>query len=100
MDYDSLQKAGSGLGSGADIVMDEPTCMVRACQRIARLYFQESCGKSTPCREGTGWMFRMVQRIVNRQAPDTEAHSVRHDNVRTHQPRNEPNHKKKKKLTH
>src|SRR3546814_1866944 len=53
MDYDSLQKAGSGLGSGAVIVMDETTCMVRACQRIARFYFQESCGPCTPCREGT-----------------------------------------------
>src|SRR3546814_14792560 len=69
MDYDSLQKAGSGLGSGAVIVMDETTCMVRACQRIARFYFQESCGQCTPRREVTGWMYRMVTRIGNRQAP-------------------------------
>src|SRR3546814_9596981 len=68
MDYDSLQKAGSGLGSGAVIVMDETTCMVRACQRIARFYFQESCGQCMTCREGTGWMYRMVTRIVNCQA--------------------------------
>ena len=68
MDYDSLQKAGSGLGSGAVIVMDETTCMVRACQRIARFYMQESCGQCTPCREGTGWMYRMLTRIVNGQA--------------------------------
>ncbi|MFC3715716.1 NADH-quinone oxidoreductase subunit NuoF [Luteimonas soli] len=68
MDYDSLQKAGSGLGSGAVIVMDETTCMVRACQRIARFYFQESCGQCTPCREGTGWMYRMLTRIVDKQA--------------------------------
>jgi NADH-quinone oxidoreductase subunit F len=68
MDYDSIQKAGSGLGSGAVIVMDETTCMVRACQRIARFYFQESCGQCTPCREGTGWMYRMVTRIVEGQA--------------------------------
>ncbi len=68
MDYDSLQKAGSGLGSGAVIVMDDTTCMVRACQRIARFYFQESCGQCTPCREGTGWMYRMLTRIVEGQA--------------------------------
>ncbi|MDW8479818.1 MAG: NADH-quinone oxidoreductase subunit NuoF [Xanthomonadales bacterium] len=64
MDYDSLQKAGSGLGSGAVIVMDETTCMVRACQRIARFYYAESCGQCTPCREGTGWMYRTLTRIV------------------------------------
>jgi NADH-quinone oxidoreductase subunit F len=54
MDYDSIQKAGSGLGSGAVIVMDETTCMVRACQRIARFYYAGSCGQCTPCREGHG----------------------------------------------
>ena len=64
MDYDSIQKAGSGLGSGAVIVMDETTCMVRACQRIARFYFKESCGQCTPCREGTGWLNRTLRRIV------------------------------------
>lgn len=64
MDYDSLQKAGSGLGSGAVIVMDETTCMVRVCQRIARFYYAESCGQCTPCREGTGWMYRTLTRIV------------------------------------
>ncbi|TBR13553.1 MAG: NADH oxidoreductase (quinone) subunit F [Lysobacter sp.] len=68
MDYDAIQKAGSGLGSGAVIVMDDTTCMVRACQRIARFYFKESCGQCTPCREGTGWMYRMLTRIVNREA--------------------------------
>lgn len=74
MDYDALQKAGSGLGSGAVIVMDETTCMVRACQVIARFYFQESCGQCTPCREGTGWMYRMLTRIVegNAQLSDLE----------------------------
>ena len=65
MDYDALQKAGSGLGSGAVIVMDETTCMVRACRRISRFYFKESCGQCTPCREGTGWMYRVLDRIVN-----------------------------------
>jgi NADH-quinone oxidoreductase subunit F len=68
MDYDALQKAGSGLGSGAVIVMDDTTCMVRACQRIARFYYAESCGQCTPCREGTGWMYRMLTRIVEGQA--------------------------------
>jgi NADH-quinone oxidoreductase subunit F len=68
MDYDALQKAGSGLGSGAVIVMDETTCMVRACQRIARFYYAESCGQCTPCREGTGWMYRMLTRIADGQA--------------------------------
>ncbi|HSM68337.1 MAG TPA: NADH-quinone oxidoreductase subunit NuoF [Xanthomonadales bacterium] len=65
MDYDALGKAGSGLGSGGVIVMDETTCMVRACTRIARFYHMESCGQCTPCREGTGWMHRVLQRIVD-----------------------------------
>ncbi len=65
MDFDALSKAGSGLGSGAVIVMDETTCMVRACTRIARFYHMESCGQCTPCREGTGWMHRVLQRIVD-----------------------------------
>jgi NADH-quinone oxidoreductase subunit F len=68
MDYDSIQKAGSGLGSGAVIVMDETTCMVRATQRISRFYYAESCGQCTPCREGTGWMYRMLTRIVEGKA--------------------------------
>ena len=53
---------------GAVIVMDETTCMVRACQRIARFYYAESCGQCTPCREGTGWMYRMLTRIVEGKA--------------------------------
>ena len=64
MDYDALQKAGSGLGSGAVIVMDNSTCMVTACTRIARFYYAESCGQCTPCREGTGWMYRVLKRIT------------------------------------
>ncbi len=63
MDYDSIQKAGSMLGSGAVIVMDEDTCMVKMCARIAHFYKEESCGQCTPCREGTGWMSRIVHRI-------------------------------------
>jgi NADH-quinone oxidoreductase subunit F len=64
MDYDSIAKAGSMLGSGAVIVMDETTDMVRVLQRISRFYFSESCGQCTPCREGTGWLYRMLTRIV------------------------------------
>lgn len=63
MDYDSIQKAGSGLGSGAVIVMDETTCMVDALYRISEFYMDESCGQCTPCREGTGWLVRLIHRI-------------------------------------
>jgi len=68
MDFDALSKAGSGLGSGAVVVMDETTCMVNMCTRIARFYMAESCGQCTPCREGTGWMHRVLQRILDGQA--------------------------------
>ncbi len=67
MDYDSIGKAGSMLGSGAVIVMDDTTDMVKALQRISRFYYSESCGQCTPCREGTGWLYRMLTRIVNGQ---------------------------------
>ena len=63
MDYDSIAKAGSFLGSGAVIVMDEDTCMVKAAERFAYFYFEESCGQCTPCREGTGWLYRILNRI-------------------------------------
>lgn len=63
MDYDSIQKAGSGLGSGAVIVMDETTCMVDALYRISEFYMEESCGQCTPCREGTGWLVKVLHRI-------------------------------------
>jgi NADH-quinone oxidoreductase subunit F len=64
MDYDSLKKAGSSLGSAAVIVMDETTCMVRVLERLSRFYYSESCGQCTPCREGTGWLNRTLKRIV------------------------------------
>ena len=67
MDYDSIRKTGSYLGSGAVVVMDETTCMVRMLQRIARFYYSESCGQCTPCREGTGWLYRMLTRIIDGQ---------------------------------
>jgi NADH-quinone oxidoreductase subunit F len=64
MDYDGLRKVGSALGSAAVIVMDDSTCMVRAIERISRFYKAESCGQCTPCREGTGWMNRLIRRIL------------------------------------
>ncbi len=64
MDYDGITKAGSMLGSGALIVMDDSTDMVKVLQRLSRFYFSESCGQCTPCREGTGWLYRMLSRIV------------------------------------
>ena len=67
MDYDSIAKAGSMLGSGAVICMDDRTCMVRALLRLSYFYYEESCGQCTPCREGTGWLYRMVHRIEHGQ---------------------------------
>ncbi|MCO7225053.1 NADH-quinone oxidoreductase subunit NuoF [Pleionea sp. CnH1-48] len=64
MDYDALSKAGTMLGSGAVIVMDEDTCMVEVAARTAHFYYEESCGQCTPCREGTGWMSRVIHRIL------------------------------------
>jgi len=63
MDYDSIAKAGSMLGSGAVIVMNETRCMVRSLERLSYFYQAESCGQCTPCREGTGWLYRVVNRI-------------------------------------
>jgi NADH-quinone oxidoreductase subunit F len=63
MDYDCIAKAGSMLGSGAVIVMDETTCMVKALERLSYFYHEESCGQCTPCREGTGWLYRIIHRI-------------------------------------
>ncbi|MBL8336778.1 MAG: NADH-quinone oxidoreductase subunit NuoF [Rhodoferax sp.] len=67
MDYDSISKAGSMLGSGAVIVLDDSRCMVKSLQRLSYFYMHESCGQCTPCREGTGWLSRMVDRIENGQ---------------------------------
>ena len=63
MDYDSIAKAGSMLGSGAVIVMNEDVCMVKALERLAYFYHEESCGQCTPCREGTGWLYEIIHRI-------------------------------------
>jgi len=72
MDYDSLKKAGSSLGSAAVIVMDETTCMVRVLERLSRFYHAESCGQCTPCREGTGWLNRTLQRILAGQGKQAD----------------------------
>ena len=67
MDYDSIAKAGSMLGSGAVIVIDDSRCMVKSLLRLSYFYSHESCGQCTPCREGTGWLHRMVHRIEHGQ---------------------------------
>ena len=72
MDYDSIAKAGSMLGSGAVIVMDETRCMVKSLLRLSYFYMHESCGQCTPCREGTGWLWRMIDRIENGQGRPTD----------------------------
>lgn len=72
MDYDSISKAGSMLGSGAVIVMDDTRCMVKSLQRLSYFYMHESCGQCTPCREGTGWLWRMVDRIENGQGKPSD----------------------------
>ena len=63
MDYEGLTQVGSALGAGSVIVMDETTCMVEVLERISYFYFAESCGQCTPCREGTGWLYRIIKRI-------------------------------------
>lgn len=67
MDYDAIAKAGSMLGAGSVIVMDETTCMVKALARLSHFYYEESCGQCTPCREGTGWLSRVLHRIEHGQ---------------------------------
>jgi NADH-quinone oxidoreductase subunit F len=64
MHFDSIKAAGSGLGTGAMVVMDETTCMVSVLRRLSRFYYAESCGQCTPCREGTGWLYRVLTRIT------------------------------------
>ena len=64
MDYDSISSVGSMLGSGGVIVMDDRTCMVSVLHRISRFYYSESCGQCTPCREGTGWLYKILSNII------------------------------------
>jgi NADH-quinone oxidoreductase subunit F len=77
MDFDSIQKAGSGLGSGAVIVMDETVCMVKMLQRISHFYMDESCGQCTPCREGTGWLYRLVHKIEHGEGTMADIENLR-----------------------
>ena len=77
MDFDSLQKAGSGLGSGAVIVLDETTCIVKLLKRISQFYMEESCGQCTPCREGTGWLYRLVSDIEAGRATMADLETLR-----------------------
>ena len=67
MDYDSIAKAGSMLGTGGVIVLNETRCMVKALLNLSRFYWNESCGQCTPCREGTGWLVSLIERIENGQ---------------------------------
>jgi NADH-quinone oxidoreductase subunit F len=68
MDFDSLREVRSGLGTAAVIVMDQSTDLIRAIARLSYFYKHESCGQCTPCREGTGWLWRMMDRIAKGQA--------------------------------
>ena len=79
MDYDSIAKAGSMLGSGAVIVMDDTRCMVNSLKRLSYFYMHESCGQCTPCREGTGWLWRVVDRIENGKGRQSDLEML--DNV-------------------
>ncbi|MDC0394453.1 NADH-quinone oxidoreductase subunit NuoF [Alphaproteobacteria bacterium] len=72
MDFDALKAAGTGLGTAGIIVMDKSTDVVRAISRLSYFYKHESCGQCTPCREGTGWMWRMMDRMVRGQAEPHE----------------------------
>ena len=83
MDYDSISKAGSMLGSGAVIVMDDTRCMVNCLLRLSYFYMHESCGQCTPCREGTGWLWRVVNRIEHGKgrASDLELLNTVSDNI-------------------
>jgi hypothetical protein len=70
MDFDGCASAGSGLGTAAVIVMDKSTDIVAAIARLSYFYKHESCGQCTPCREGTGWMWRVMERMVTGEARD------------------------------
>lgn len=77
MDFDSIQKAGSGLGSGAVIVLDETVCIVKLLARISKFYMDESCGQCTPCREGTGWLYRLTLDIEEGRASKDDIETLR-----------------------
>ena len=73
MDFDYLRgELGSGLGTAAVIIMDQSTDVIKAIWRLSKFYKHESCGQCTPCREGTGWMMRVMERLVNGDADPSE----------------------------
>ena len=72
MDFDSLRDVKSGLGTAAVIVMDKSTDIIKAIARLSKFYMHESCGQCTPCREGTGWMWRVMTRMVEGRAEVSE----------------------------
>ena len=72
MDYESLQEVGSSLGTAAVVVIAEGTCMVNLLKRISRFYFAENCGQCTPCREGTGWLYRILDRITEGNGKESD----------------------------
>ncbi|MCX7630246.1 MAG: NADH-quinone oxidoreductase subunit F, partial [Geminicoccaceae bacterium] len=72
MDFDSLREVGSGLGTAGVIVMDRSTDIVKAIARLSKFYMHESCGQCTPCREGTGWLWRMMERLARGEAEIAE----------------------------
>ena len=76
MDYDSLSQHGSAVGAGSVIVMDETTDMPLVLERLARFYYEESCGQCTPCREGTGWLYRILKRVNRGQAVAADLHTL------------------------
>jgi NADH-quinone oxidoreductase subunit F len=76
LDFDSVAKAGSMLGSAGVIVMDDSTCMVKAIRRITRFYAEESCGQCTQCREGTEWLYRILTRIENGEGRPGELETI------------------------
>lgn len=76
MDFDSIQKAGSGLGSGAVIVLDDTACIVKILARLSKFYRDESCGQCTPCREGTGWLYRLVEKIERGVGTKEDIHTL------------------------
>jgi NADH-quinone oxidoreductase subunit F len=72
MDFDSLKEVKTGLGTAGVIVMDASTDVIEAIERLSHFYYHESCGQCTPCREGTGWMWRIMKRLIKGDAESKE----------------------------
>ena len=77
MDYESIKKAGSMLGSGGVIVLNETRCMVATLLKLVHFFYEESCGQCTPCREGTGWMYRVILRIKQGKGTTEDLHLLK-----------------------